>query len=89
MIQQYEFNGMTIDIFNDPTYSLSSADNKINYAKHYSADGADIYPVSKHGIQIKSDGDILNSCIVIGSGGATGVTPGSTLLDVDKLLVCC
>ncbi|MBN8683957.1 MAG: hypothetical protein J0L99_15040 [Chitinophagales bacterium] len=44
---------------------------------------------TKHGVKIYQNGQIVNNCMVMGSGGATGVHPNSMLLDEDQLLLCC
>ena len=80
---------MTIEVFDDPTYKFGSADNNFNYSKYCFGDGATEYPTSKHGIKIYQDDQIIDSCIVIGSGGATGIHQNSSLLDNNQLLLCC
>jgi hypothetical protein len=85
----YQYKNLTIEVLDEPTYRLGSADNNFIYSKHYLGDGGQDYPTSKHGIKIFQDEQILESCIVIGSGGATGIRKNSTIIDNDNLLICC
>lgn len=80
---------MTIEVIDEPTYKFGSTDNNFNFSKHYFGDGATEYLSSKHGIKIYQDGQIIESCIIIGSGGATTVHQNSSLLDKDQLIICC
>jgi hypothetical protein len=70
---KFEFDNLIIEIYDDPTFSFNSTDHSHVYSRHYSSGQALEFPVSKHGIRILNDGVEINSCIVIGSGGATGV----------------
>jgi hypothetical protein len=88
-MNSYQYQNLTIEVRDEPTYKLGSADNNFIYSKHYLGDGGQDYPTSKHGIKIFQDDQILESCIVIGSGGATGIHKNSTIIDNDNLLVCC
>lgn len=88
-MNRHQHKGLTIEIFNDSTYRFGSADNNLTYLKHYFGDNAEEYPTSKHGIKILDNDLELNSCIIIGSGGATGLYDNSTMIDNDRLFVCC
>lgn len=88
-MNNYQYKNLTLEVINEPTYKFGSANNPFNYSKHYFGDGATEYPTSKHGIKIYQDDQIIDSCIIIGSGGATGVYQNSSLLDNDQLLLCC
>ncbi|WP_131561792.1 hypothetical protein [Pedobacter frigidisoli] len=63
--------------------------HNFNYSKHYFGDSGTEYSASKQGIKLYQDDQIIDSCIVIGSGGATGVHQNSSLIDNDQLLLCC
>lgn len=80
---------MIIDVLDEQAYRFGSADNNFNYSKHHFGDGAKEYPTSKHGVKIYRDDQIIDSCIIIGSGGATGVYQNSSLVDNDRLVMCC
>ena len=88
-MNRHQHKDLTIEVIDEPTYKFGSADNNYNYSKHYFGDGATECPTSKHGIKIYQDGHIIDSCIIIGSGGTTGVHQNSTLIDKDQLLICC
>lgn len=88
-MNSYLYKELTVKVINEPTYKFGSSDNDFTYSKHYFGEGATEYPTSKHGVKIYQDDQIIGSCIVIGSGGATGVHRNSSLLDNDQLLLCC
>jgi hypothetical protein len=88
-MNRYQYKNLTIEVLDEPTYRFGSSDNNFIYWKHSFGEGAQNYPTSMHGIKIFLDEKILESCVIIGSGGATTVHKNSTLLDNDKLLVCC
>ena len=88
-MKQYQYQDLTIEVHDESTYKYGSADNNFNYLKHQFGDGGNDYPTSKHGIKLFRDSEIIDSCIIIGSGGATGVHQNSSLLDNDKLIICC
>lgn len=88
-MNSYQYKGLTIEVLDEPTYKFGSADNNFTYSKHYFGDGATKYPTSKHGIKIYQEDQIIDSCIVIGSGGATGIHQNSSILDNEKLLISC
>jgi len=85
----YPYKDLTIEVINEPTYTFGSSDNNFAYPKHYFGDNASEYPTSKHGVKIYKDNQIIDSCIIIGSGGATSVHQTSSLLYEDQLLLCC
>ena len=86
---RHQYKDLTIEVLDEPTYKYGSADNNFNYLKAYFGDNAEQYPTSKHGVKIYRDDQIIDSCIIIGSGGATGIHQNSSLLDNDQLLLCC
>lgn len=88
-MNRYQYKDLTIEVLDEQTYKYDSADNNFNYLKHYFGDGAKEYPTSKHGIKIYRNDQFIDSCIIIGSGGATGVNQNSSLIDNDRLLICC
>jgi hypothetical protein len=88
-MNSYQYNDLTVEVINEPNYTFGSADNNFNYSKHYFGDRGTEYPTSKHGVRIYQGDQIVDNCIVIGSGGATGVHKNSSLLDNNQLLLCC
>ena len=88
-MNHYQYQDLTIEVLDVPIYTCDSADNSFVYNKHYFSGDEQDYHTSKHGIKIFRDESIIDSCIVIGSYGPTGVHQNSSLLDGDQLLVCC
>ncbi|PCI35093.1 MAG: hypothetical protein COB60_04285 [Flavobacteriaceae bacterium] len=88
-MNRHQYKGLIIEVLDEPTYTFGSADNNFKYSKHNFGEGATEYPTSKHGIKIYRDDQIVDSCIVIGSGGATGIHQNSSLVDNDRLVICC
>ena len=88
-MNRYQYKNLTIEVVDETTYNYGSSDNNFNYSNQYFGDGAQNYPTSKHGVKLLQDEILINDCIIIGSGGATGVHQNSSLVDNDRLLVCC
>jgi len=88
-MNQHQYKDLTIEVLDEPTYKFVSADNNFNYSKTYFGDNAEQYPTSNHGIRVYRDDQIIDSCIIIGSGGPTGVHQNSSLVDNDRLVICC
>lgn len=88
-MNRHQYKDFTIEVIDEPTYINGSEDNNFNYSKTYLADFEGQTPTSKHGIKIYRENQIIESCIVIGTGAATGVYQNSTLVDNDRLLICC
>lgn len=88
-MNKYSYNNLTIEIFNDSTFSINSNDNLEVYENIYFGDDAQEYPTSKHGIKLISNDKEINNCLIIGSGGATTIHLNSSILDNDSILVCC
>ncbi|TAF71995.1 MAG: hypothetical protein EAZ53_17180 [Bacteroidetes bacterium] len=88
-MNQYQYENLTIEVLDEPTYKFGSADNNFNYSKHYFSNGATEYPTSKYGIKIYQNYKIIDNCIIIGSGGATSIHQNSSLIDKEQLLICC
>lgn len=88
-MNRHKYKELIIEVLDEPTYKYGSADNNFNYSRTYFGDNAEQYPTSKHGIKIYRDNEIIDSCIIIGSGGATVVHRNSSLVDNHRLLICC
>ncbi|MCU4164186.1 hypothetical protein [Carboxylicivirga caseinilyticus] len=88
-MNRQQYKDLTIEVLDEPTYKFGSTDNSFHYSKHFFGNGATDYPTSKHGIKIYQDDQIIDSCIIIGSGGATYIHQNSLLFDKDQLLLCC
>lgn len=88
-MNRHQYKNLTIQVLDEPTYKYGSVDNNFNYSKTYFGDNAEQYPTSKHGIKIYQGDHVIASCIIIGSGGATGIHQNSSIADNDQLVVCC
>lgn len=88
-MNRHQYKDVIIEVLDEPTYKFGSADNNFNYSETYFGENSEQYPTSKHGIKIYRDDQIVDSCIIIGSGGATGVHQNSSLVDNDQLVICC
>ena len=88
-VSRYTHKNLIVEVIDEPTYKYGSADNNFSYSRHYFSNKAEAYPTSKHGIKVYCDNQIIYNSIVIGSGGATGISQNSSLIDNDQLLVCC
>lgn len=85
----YHYNDLRIEVFNDPSYAFDSPDAAAKYARHYLQHESEYLPNAIHGIRIYNDEQEINSCVITNSGGATTICEDSSLLDGDRLLVCC
>ncbi|WP_460947880.1 hypothetical protein [Spirosoma daeguense] len=80
---------MEIEVIDESTYSYGSTDNNFSYSKTYFGKDAQDYPTSKYGIKLYSDNQIIDSCLIVGSGGATRLHKNSSVFDNDQLVICC
>jgi hypothetical protein len=88
-MNRYQYKDFRIEVLDEPTFKVGSADNTFNYSKSYLGNGTEEYPTSHHGVKIFQDDVQINNCILIASGGATGIYQNSSLVDNDHLLICC
>jgi hypothetical protein len=82
------FKEYTVEIVDEPTFVVGSADNLFKYDKVFFED-SEFQPTSKHGIKISRVGQIISSAIICETGGATEIHDNSFLIKDDKLLICC
>jgi hypothetical protein len=88
-MKRHQYKDFTIEVLDEPTYKYGSADNNFNYSKHHFGNGAKEYPTSRHGVKLFRNNELIDSCIVIGSGGATGIHQNSSFVDNSRLVICC
>jgi hypothetical protein len=62
-----------LDLMNEPTCTPGSADNVRSYAREYDFSDAASRPSSRHGLVLREDGVVRQSCILLAGGGASGV----------------
>lgn len=88
-MNKHQYRDLRIEVIDEPTFKAGSADNSFNYSKAYFGNDAKEYPTSHHGVKIFLEDVQINNCILIASGGATGIYQDSSLVDNDHLLICC
>lgn len=84
------FEGKTIQISNDSSYSLGSADNLHRYEKVHRLDDTQEYrPSSLHAVRIfdGDEGREIASGILCASGGATGIHKNSAFVHGNALIL--
>jgi len=78
-----------IQIFDDPTFTIESADNRVEYDHVYHDKDSLNYSSSKHGLMLYKNNELIRSAIVCASAGATRVHENSVATMEDNLLICC
>jgi hypothetical protein len=86
-MKNYRFRNLNVEVFDDNTISTCSDSLHTYLAFHYT-DGCQDSQGSTHGVRIYDNGNEVNSCLIIGSGGTT-IHDSSSILDDDLLLICC
>lgn len=87
---EIKFCDYTIELFEDNTYSLNSADNIFNYDEIYNCGGIHTYS-TKYGIKIYDQyNEVITSCLLAPGcgGGPTGLQNNSFIIDGNLLLIC-
>lgn len=85
----HQYKDLTIEVLDEPTFKYGLADNNFIYSNCYFGHDAQDYATSKHGVKIFEGEKEVGNCIIIGSGGATGVHKNSSIVDNEQLVVCC
>jgi hypothetical protein len=88
-MNKYSYKDLIIELTDEPTYKLGSIDNDFNYSNFYLSEKSEFIPTTKHGIKIYQQNQLVDNCIVIGFGGATGIFQNSSVIDNDMLVICC
>ena len=83
------FNEYTICLENDKSYQLNSVDNMFKYDFVHHDEEAVYYQSSNHSIKVFKDEEFINSAIICGSSGATGIHDNSAVIVGNDLLICC
>lgn len=83
-----EIDNYEIVIQDESGYIPNSADNKFVFGKEILLDESDEYvPSSKHSITVNYPSGNSHSCILLASGGASGVHKNSSIIRNNKILV--
>ena len=75
----------TIEIFDDPAFSINSTDNKIKYDMVVECENE---ATSKHGIIIRDQDKIVKSLIILSSAGGTGIHKNAYIIEENDILLC-
>lgn len=75
---------------NDINYNPSSADNfrKYNYI-YYDENYSEYIHSTKHGIEVFSNDELINSALLISHGGGTGIHETCSIIENNLLFICC
>lgn len=85
-MNRYSFKHFTIEIFDHS----ENREDQSNYHKIYFVNDENNYQSSsKYGIRVYDSEQKISTCILIGSEGTTTIHPTSSLLDNDRLIICC
>lgn len=77
-----------IDIYPDPTFVDGSADNVNQYDFVY-FDKSEYHFPSVFGVKVFEDDTLIKSAVIGSIGGGTGIHDTSTIIEKDRLLICC
>ena len=90
MTLQKSYKDLKIFLCDDILYDLNSVDNSKSYAHIYSDKNYDDFLyLTRHGIEIYREDDLINSSLIISGGGTSGIHETSSIIDNDRLLICC
>ena len=84
----YTTENYRIEIYDDRTFTEGSADNVTQYDFVY-FDKSEYHFPSVYGIKIFQDDILLKSAAIGSIGGGTVIHDTSTIIENDRLLVCC
>lgn len=84
----YTTDKYRIDIYADQTFTEGSADNVEQYDFVYFDKSEYDFP-SVVGIKIFQDDTLIKSAVIGSIGGGTAIHDTSTIIEKDRLLVCC
>src|SRR5436190_16245935 len=79
----FKAGNYALDLIDEPTYTPGSADTIRSYAREYDFTDAESGPSSRHGLILREDDVVRQSCILLAGGGASGVHEHSIAI-VDK-----
>jgi hypothetical protein len=87
-MKHYTIDKYRIDIYADQTFTDSSADNENQYDFLYFEKSEYHFP-SVFGIKIFQDKTLIKSALIGSIGGGTDIHDNSTIIENDRLLICC
>ena len=85
---RYTKDNYRIEIYKEYTFTEGSADNVNQYDFVY-FDKSEYYFPSVFGIKIFQDEILIKSAVIGSIGGGTDIHDTSTIIETDRLLICC
>ena len=87
-MRHYTTEKYRIDIYAEQTFKEGSDDN-VNQYDHFYFDKSEYVFPSVLGIKIYQNDKFLKSAVISFIGGGTGIHDTSTIIEIDRLLICC
>jgi hypothetical protein len=85
-----QYNDLTIELFDDSSYVINSVDSPTRYDVVYNVDNyADYDFPTRHAIKVFRGGQLNRSAILLGAGGATGISSDAAFVDNGNLIIRC
>lgn len=84
-----KFEDYIIEIINDATYRIGSADNSFNYDLVFNDTEAITYNSSNHGIKVFKNEQLYRSAVVCAVSGATCIHKSSAVIYNNDVVICC
>jgi len=85
-----QYNDLTIELFDDSSYVIDSIDSPTQYDVIYNGDNyAEHDFPTRHAIKVFKSGQLIRSAILLGAGGATGITSDAAFVDNNNLIIRC
>lgn len=86
---ELNFDEYKIELINESSYTMNSADNTSNYNFVYQDGESKFYQSTKHGVKVYIDEKLFKSAVVCATAGATGVHEKSAVIVDEDVLICC
>jgi len=85
-----QHNDLTIELFDDSSYVVNSIDSPTQYDIIYNGDNYDDldFP-TRHAIKVFESQQLIKSAILLGAGGATGISSDAAFVDNENLIIRC
>jgi outer membrane protein assembly factor BamB len=87
-MRHYKTDKYRINIYADHTFIEGSADN-VNQYDFFYFDKSKYHFPSVFGIKIFQDNTLIKSAVIGSIGGGTAIHDTSTIIEKDRLLICC
>lgn len=87
-MKNYTTEKYKISIYSDTTFSEGSADNIHKYDFVYLHE-SEYHPTTVFGIKIFNENRLIKSAVIGSAGGSTGIHETSTIIELDRIIICC